>query len=175
MSRLYLLLTSPLLLAFAPVPIIKPMTDPDQAIVQFDAELSTRTADSVPHRKRQLQLRLEEMHAALVKRGKPDDAEALRERLLLLRSLDADKPLGGLAPKDLFKRASADGKYQYLLHVIYAPMDRTTYNDYNDFGHWVGSSYMGQSDLKAGHWVYTHPRWFIWRDGPPRPEGQPKP
>jgi hypothetical protein len=170
MYRLTLVLASPLLLAFAPVPVIKPMTDADKAIQQFDQDARTRDETTVAERKSRLVTRVKDLHLTLVKRGRLDEAEGVRERLVLLESIDANKPLGdGASPRDLLRRASRDGKYRHLLHVLYVPADRVSYSEYNDFGHWPGTSYLGYSDLKHGHWVYAHPRWYIWRDGPPRP------
>jgi hypothetical protein len=167
MNRFAILLLSPLLIAFAPVPIIKPMTAPDREIEQFAADVQQRNDGSVFLAKRRLVLRLEELHANLARSGKIAEADRVRERLLLVNSIDVGRPLGGVTPTEIMKRASVDGKYRYLLHVLYAPNDRTPYGEYNDFGHWQGTSYLGNSDLKAGHWIYMHPRWFIWREGPP--------
>jgi hypothetical protein len=168
--RLSVLFASPLLLAFAPVPVLKPMTDPDKAIQQFEAESLARNDATVAERKKRLAARLEELHTALVKRRKAADAERVRERLLLLESMDGDRPLGeGAAPAEVLKKASVDGKYGHLLHVLYVPADRASYREYNDFGYWPGTSYLQHGTLKQGHWVYAHPRWFIWRDGPTRP------
>jgi hypothetical protein len=170
MYRLALLLATPTLLAFAPVPVVKPMTDPDKAIQQFDQDARTRDDAAVAERKARLLTRMKELHLSLARGGRADDAEGIRERLVLLESIDTGKPLGeGAAPRDLLKRASGDGKYRHLLHVLYVPADRVSYSEYNDFGHWPGNSYLSYGELKHGHWVYAHPRWYIWRDGPPRP------
>ncbi|MFO0842829.1 MAG: hypothetical protein U0797_10595 [Gemmataceae bacterium] len=170
MYRLALVLASPLLLAFAPVPVIKPMTDPDKAIQQFDQETRSRDEASVAERKSRLVARVKELHLTLAKRGWADQAEAVRERLVLLESIDVNKPLGeGAVPGELLRRASAGGKYRHLLHVLYVPADRGSYSEFNDFGLWPGTSYLSYGELKHGHWVYSYPRWYVWRDGPPRP------
>jgi hypothetical protein len=168
--RLVVLIASPLLLAFAPVPIIKPVTDPDKAIQQFERESLARNDAAAAERKRRLAAALEELRAALAKRGKAADAERVRERLVLLESIDGDRPLGeGATPTEVLKKASVEGKYRHLLHVLHVPNDRGAYREFNDFGYWPGTSYLQHGTLKQGHWVYAHPRWFIWRDGPPRP------
>lgn len=169
MQRLLFLLAIPLLVAFAPVPVLKPMNDPDRGIQQFASDVVQRPESSIPTRKRRLLNQLEELHVNLLKGGKPTEAEHVRERLLLAQSIDVDKPLGDLAPTELLKRASLEGKYRHLQHVLYVPNDRTPYSYFNDFGQWPGTSYLGNTDLKPGHWVYFHPRWYIWRDGPPKP------
>ncbi len=168
MKRLTVLLVSPLLLAFAPIPVLKPMTDPERAVEEFAREAQAKQDASLALRKRRLVGSLEQLRANLLKAGKTIDADAVRERLVLLASIDADKPWGSVPPGEMLKRASLDGKYHHLLHVVYAPGDRTPYTDFNDFGHWPGTSYLGQTELNQGHWVYLHPRWFVWRDGPPR-------
>jgi hypothetical protein len=168
MKRLAALLACPLLLAFAPVPSLKPMTDPDRALQQFAHEARARNDASVALRKRRLLGSLEQLQEGLLKAGKPADAETVRERIVLARSIDADKPWGDVPPGEMLKRAALDGKYHHLLHAIYAPGDRSPYTEFNDFGHWPGTSYLGVTDLQPGHWVYLHPRWYIWRDGPAR-------
>jgi hypothetical protein len=169
MKPLYLLFLTPLLLAFAPVPLIKPMIDPDKAIQQFDRDAGSKSdALIIAGRKRQLVGRLEELHTSLLKRGLISEAEPIRERLELVKSMEGDRPLGS-TPKDLLYKASVEGKYRHLLHVLYVPTDRLSYPHFHDFGHWPGSSYMTWTDLRHGHWVYVHPRWYIWRDGPPKP------
>ncbi len=169
MFRYALIGCSFLTLAFAPVPFLKPLTDPDKAIQQFDHEIQTRDESSLVERKARLVLRMKELHETLSKRGQVDESERIRERLLLVESMDINKPLGTSAtPGEILKQASVDGKYRQLLHVLYVPADRVSYGTMNDFGHWPGSSYLGHTELKPGHWVYAYPRWFIWRDGPPR-------
>lgn len=170
MYRLSLMLACPLLLAFAPVPVIKPMTDPDKAIRQFDQEIRNRDEATVAERKSRLVTRVKDLYLTLEKRGRAEEAEAVRERLVLLESIDAHKPLGdSMLPGELLRRASVGGKYRHLLHVLYVPTDRGSYSEFNDFGLWPGTSYLSYNDLKHGHWVYTYPRWYIWRDGLPRP------
>jgi hypothetical protein len=170
MYRLALVIASPTLLAFAPVPVIKPVTDPDKAIQQFDQDAQTRDDDAVAERKARLLTRLKDLQLSLAQRGRDDEAEGVRERAVLLESVGANRPLGdGVSPTALLRRTSGDGKYRHLLHVLYVPADRVSYGEYADFGHWPGTNYLNYSDLKHGHWVYAHPRWYIWRDGPPRP------
>lgn len=171
MHRLVLLLVSPALLAFAPVPHFKPMTDPDRAIQQFESNAlanHTRNESTIADRKRRLVDRMKDLHQSLLARGKNREAEAVRERLLLVESMDAERPLGSTdKPVVLLEKAGVRGKYRHLLHVVYAPADRGIYSGFNDFGFWNGTSYLTQGDLKSGYWVYVHPRWFVWRDGPP--------
>ncbi|MFO0880671.1 MAG: hypothetical protein U0840_25265 [Gemmataceae bacterium] len=170
MVRLILLLSSPLLLAFAPAPVLRPMADPDGAVAQFETYTQARTGHSVDEQKRRLLLRLEVLQASYLRQGKPREAETVRERILLVESMEGDRPLGHAGnPREVLRRASLEGKYRHLLHVLYVPADRSNYNEFADFGPWTGSSYLNYNDLKQGHWVYSYPRWFIWRDGPPQP------
>jgi RNA polymerase sigma factor (sigma-70 family) len=59
-------------------------------------------------------------------------------------------------------KASVNGKYSRLLKKLKVPQDRQAYGDFNDFGHWTGTSYAGFDDLPPGHWVYVQPYWYIW-------------
>lgn len=170
MNRLAILLASPILLAFAPVPVVKPMTDPDKAIQSFDQEAQSLGEADVARLRLRLGARLRDLRGDLEKRGRVDEAVSIGDRLVLVGSIDTGRPLGVEAsPAEVLKRASGEGKYRHLLHVLYVPNDRTTYSVYNDFGPWPGTSYLGYGELQRGHWVYSHPRWYIWRDGPSRP------
>lgn len=170
MVRYCLLLSSPLLLAFAPAPVLKPMTDPDRAVEQFETYTQTRETSSLADRKRRLLIRMEALHESLQKSSKHREAQAVRERILLLDSMDGDRPLGHSGnPREVLRRASLGGKYSHLLHVLYVPADRANYNDFTEFGHWTGTSYLNYSELQRGYWVYSYPRWYIWRDGPIQP------
>ena len=59
-------------------------------------------------------------------------------------------------------KASINGKYKKLLKKIKAETDIESYGPFADFGKWDGSSYAGQNNLPAGHWVYVYPHWYIW-------------
>lgn len=173
MLRPGLVLVCPLLVAFAPVPPVRPMTDPDQAIQQFDRNARTARSGgekSFADRKERLIERLRELQTSLSQRGLNTDAGAVHDRVVLLQSVDGDRPLGPAKAATLIQKASVDGKYRHLLHAIYVPADQVTYSSFQDFGFWNGAFYGGQSNLQAGHWVYVHPRWFIWRDGPTPPQ-----
>jgi hypothetical protein len=172
MRRLVVLLASPFLVGFAPVPPIRPLDDPDQAISQFDRQVCAAVGcprDNLTRRRRQLIGRLEDLQDRLERQGKPDEAGEVRDRAVLAGSLDSSNRLGEDKPLSLIRQASVAGKYRHLLHVIHAPADRGVYTGHKDFGFWTGHTYAGQENLKPGHWVYVYPRWFIWRDGPPKP------
>jgi hypothetical protein len=104
----------------------------------------------------------------LTAQGEATEAAAVRDYLALVESVDADRPLGRVKPSALLRKAACDGKYRHLLYVLYMPSDRSFYSHYLDFGYWNGGLYAGRSDLQPGHWVYIHPRWYVWKDGPPR-------
>lgn len=171
MKRL-LLLACPLLLAFAPVPRIRPIDDPDQAIYQFDRQCCA--SDQVPEdrltsRKSHLVRALEDLQERLERRGKSEEAAAVHDRAVLADSLSTTHRLGSDRPGAILRDGSVSGKYRHLLHVIHSPNDQNAYTTYRDFGYWSGKLYASHQDLKPGHWVYVYPRWFIWRDGPSRP------
>jgi hypothetical protein len=172
MRRLVVLLASPLLVGFAPVPPLRPLDDPDQAITQFDRQVCA--ADGCPRvnltfRRQQLLGRLEDLRDRLERAGRPEEAAEVRDRAVLAASLAPGNRLGKETPLSLIRLASVEGKYRHLLHVIPAPGDQAVYTGQKDFGFWNGHTYATQENLKPGHWVYVYPRWFIWRDGPPPP------
>ena len=37
-----------------------------------------------------------------------------------------------------------------------------TYSNFNDFGYYQSTSYVGHDNLPAGYWVYVYPFWYIW-------------
>ena len=172
MRCLVVLLVCPFLVGFAPVPTIRPIDDPDQAISQFDRQVCAADRgprDNLTRRRQQLIERLEDLQARLARHGKPDEAAAVRDRTILVGSLDSSNRLGEAKPLTLIRQASIEGKYRHLLHVVHAPADHGVYTGQKDFGFWNGNTYASQENLKPGHWVYVYPRWFIWRDGPKKP------
>lgn len=172
MYRLCLVISLPLLCAFAPVPPVRPMTDPDRAIQQFDNNaraLQTRCEKTFADRKQRLLERLRDYQNVLTLSGRLPEADSVRDRIVLFESIDGQRPLGKVPASDLLTKASADGKYRTLMHVVYIENDLTTYAPFVDFGFWNGSYYAGQSKLQPGHWVYVKPRWFVWKEGPPPP------
>jgi hypothetical protein len=164
-----------LLLACLPVPLViaeepdpEPNPVPDAAIRKLDDAIRNEEKigrDKVEARRKRLLARLERMHADLVKRGQKDKARELKDRILLAESIRSGQGLDTrlTAPK-LLKKASGEGRYRELLHVLYMPGDRQTYTDYKDFGLWSGATYGGYNNLKSGYWVYVHPRWYIWKE-----------
>jgi hypothetical protein len=64
--------------------------------------------------------------------------------------------------KDLMEKASANGKYINLLHVINVPEDIDGYGTFCDWGYWYCDVYAGEQNLLPGFWVYVHPNWYIW-------------
>lgn len=59
-------------------------------------------------------------------------------------------------------RASVQGKYLVLLHVIKAPDDEKTYGAFYDYGFSEEYSYAGFDNLTPGYWVYMAPYWYVW-------------
>lgn len=171
MVRVSLLVLCPFLVAFAPVPPLRPVTDPDGAIQHFEqhfCSVETPSKTTVAARKKRLADRLSELQQHLILRGLRDEADAVRDRVTLLTSLDSQQPLGKFKPGELIQAATLGGKYRHLLHVLYVPGDQASYAGFQDFGFWNGTTYGGQDNLQAGHWVYIYPRWFIWKEGPAR-------
>ena len=169
MLRMMVLIGCPLLLAFAPVPLVRPLDDPDRAIRQFDrnaSALQSRGEKTFAERKQQLVDRLNDHQSALLDRGRIDDADLVRDSIILVDSIDGMRPLGAPKALPLLRKASMNGKYGHLLRTVYVPGDRLNYDAFMDFGYWNGGYYAGETSLQAGHWVYVHPRWFVWRDGP---------
>ena len=62
------------------------------------------------------------------------------------------------------KEASVGGKYTNLQRTVYAPNDRSYAGVFNDWGYWSGTSYLGETQLPPGYWVYVEPNWYIWKD-----------
>lgn len=58
-------------------------------------------------------------------------------------------------------RATVNGKYSNLLQILNCPKDRSSYGNFNDYGHWGGGAWCGQTG-KAGYWVWVAPNWYIW-------------
>jgi hypothetical protein len=141
--------------------------NPDAAIKRLDDAIAGKKADAetVEKQRKQLVERLKKEHAALVKRGQDKKALALKERLQLAESL---KPGQGLETKltvaKLLEKASSNGRYKDLLHVLYVPGDKASYNDFTDYGYSATGSWGGYQNLTFGHWVYVYPRWYIWKD-----------
>ena len=172
MRCLIVLLACPFLAGFAPVPLLRPIDDPDQAVVEFDRLLDGAgryPQESLTRRRQQLIGQLEDLSERLRVRGKPEEAGAVRDQMALVACLDSGNRLGEEKPLALVRQASVGGKYRYLLHVVNAPGDQGAYSWHKDFGFWTGTNYAGQENLKPGHWVYLYPRWYIWRDGPKKP------
>ena len=76
------------------------------------------------------------------------------------------------AGNDAEARASVNGKYAGLIQKVHCPGDVKQYGQFNDYGHWTGSSYCGQQ-VSPGFWVYVSPDWYVWRTQAdlPRPDG----
>lgn len=66
------------------------------------------------------------------------------------------------SPAEL-EAASVKGKYRTLLLALEVKEDGATYGEVKDYGFWSGTEYRGRA-VPPGHWVYLHPRWYIWRD-----------
>jgi hypothetical protein len=77
---------------------------------------------------------------------------------------------GGVVPA----QASVNGKYSDLLKVINVPGDQASYGQFNDWGHWTGTSWAGHNNLPPGYWVYVAPNWYIWgKQGAAQPQPNP--
>ena len=145
----------------------EPFPTPDRAIKKLDDAISAKkaNAEAIEKQRKQLVERLKKEHAALVKRGQDKKAQALKERLLLADSL---KPGQGLETKltvpKLLEKASSNGRYRDLLHVLYVPGDRGGYGDFTDYGYSATGNWGGYNNLSFGHWVYVYPRWYIWKE-----------
>lgn len=69
-----------------------------------------------------------------------------------------------LSSNDARTKAAVEGKYRRLLKKIEVRSDVASYGEFQDFGHWDGTTYAGYSDLPAGYWVWVYPNWYIWGD-----------
>jgi len=145
----------------------EPAPNPDGAIKKLDDAIRGKkaTAEAVEKQRKHLVERLKKEHAALVKGGQDKKALAMKERLLLAESL---KPGQGLETKltvpRLLEKASSNGRYRNLLHVLYVPGDKAGYKEFTDYGYSGTSSWGGYTNLTFGHWVYVYPRWYIWKE-----------
>ncbi|MHC4819056.1 MAG: hypothetical protein ACYTF8_13475, partial [Planctomycetota bacterium] len=84
---------------------------------------------------------------------------------LLLAVAHADPRPVALAPDAALLKARVNGKYRMLLRQIRVPDDHKRYGVFKDFGVYPAlAKYQGHKNLPAGHWVYVHPTWYIWRD-----------
>lgn len=59
-------------------------------------------------------------------------------------------------------RASAQGVYSVLMHVVPAPNDIDTYGPFCDYGFSEEYEYAGCTNLTPGYWVYVAPNWYVW-------------
>jgi hypothetical protein len=116
-------------------------------------------------RRKEAVIRLEKLHANLVKRGKKDEAQAVKDFVLLAGSL---KKGAGLETKltvpKLMEKASVNGRYRELLHVLHVPNDKASYTEFSDYGMSATATWAGYNNLTTGYWVYVHPRWYIWKE-----------
>jgi hypothetical protein len=156
-----------LLVGFAPAPVVRTETDPDKAIQQFEKDVKEKKS---PFGKRLKKLidHLKKLQGGLEKQGKTAQADAIRERLLLLDTISEEHLLGKSSAAEWLTKG-ANGRYKRLSRVLLLPIDEASYTTFKDFGFWNGTSYGGVTNLTPGYWVYVAPRWFIWQDGPPRP------
>jgi hypothetical protein len=165
MSRLLFVPTALAVLAFAPAPFTSRGTDLDRALAQYEKDVQDDTGQNqaaLVSRKKKLVDLLEKREADLRKRGKSAEADGLRDRVVLLASVDGGRPLGKTTAAALLKKAAVTGKYRKLLRVLYMPGDQASYGQFTDYGAWSGNAYNGETNLPAGSWVYVYPRWFIW-------------
>ncbi len=86
---------------------------------------------------------------------KPEDAQTTEPAKTAAVDRDLEAAL---------KAARVHGKYEMLLRQIRVPGDVDNYSEFNDYGHYQGTSYANYNDLPPGYWVYVAPYWYIWRD-----------
>lgn len=157
------------LVGFAPAPMLfnRPSQDnSERLLARFEKDVQQEAPDQrelIAARKAALMAMLEQRHAELRRFGRDAQANALYERLILLETVDADRPLGKFQTRPLLRKASSNGKYRHLLRVIYVPADQRA-GEVQDYGFWNGSTYGGATDIPPGYWVYIAPRWFIWSE-----------
>jgi hypothetical protein len=66
------------------------------------------------------------------------------------------------------KLASANGKYDNLIHRVPAPEDLNQFGKFREFGFSKAKNYAGHNDIPPGYWVYVFPHWYVWgKQGPP--------
>jgi hypothetical protein len=170
MSRLLLVAAALALAAFAPAPFASRENDPDRAIARHEKDLQDGAGQSpaaLEACKKKLAELLAKRQAELRRRGRTADADALRDRAVLLASVNRDRPLGKTSTAALLRKATAQGKYRRLLRVLYMPGDQAGFGQFKDYGSWAGNSYNGENNLPTGYWVYSWPRWYIWGEVTP--------
>lgn len=157
----------PLLAGFAPAPMFpRPERDPDRLMARFERDTREAAPEdrrpALASRQRRLLDLLARREADLRRRGRSGDADALSDRVRLLETVDGARPLGHTTAAALLDRASVGGSYGKLLRVLYLPADESTCGQFQNYGHWAGTSWGGETDLPPGYWVYVYPRWFVW-------------
>ena len=81
----------------------------------------------------------------------------------------APEPPRPLPGDEALAKARMGRKYGMLLRQIEVREDFERYGAFRDWGyHGTLTSYAGEKDIPAGHWVYVYPYWYVWRDGPGR-------
>lgn len=138
----------------------------DNILRTLDRDATSDKVDEEQFAKRlkEAVIRLEKIQADYVKRGKKDEAQAVKEYIMLASSVKRGAGLETkLTVRKLMEKASA-GRYRELLHVVYVPQDRAGYTDYRDYGLSATNTYGGQANLTTGYWVYVYPRWYIWKE-----------
>jgi hypothetical protein len=84
--------------------------------------------------------------------------------LLLAVAHAGPRPVA-LAPDAALLKARVNGRYRMLLRQVRVPDDHKRYGVFKDYGMYPAlTQYEGHKNLPAGHWVYVHPTWYIWRD-----------
>lgn len=161
MFRLAVVTVVALSIGFAPVPKVKVSTNPDQDIKR----LVGLSSDTFPFRKKRALEGMKALKEVLLKKKQMKEVEIVNQRILLLESMNTDRPLNpDLMDFDvLFSTASLSGKYTDLQHVIYAKFDSTHYGQFHDFGAYPPITYLGTEVKERCHWVFLHDRWFLWK------------
>jgi hypothetical protein len=169
MKRLVAVLAVPSLLAFAPAPPPRgPFpADPDRAIALYEKQAPAarkKGGKAALELRKKLLEHLDRLAAGAVKAGTLDRASAIRDRIALVESLDAQNTLGKTPAGDALRKASLNGRYRQLLRVLHMPTETANYGEFREYGFWNGNSYNGLTDLPPGFWVYSAPRWFLWKE-----------
>ncbi len=77
---------------------------------------------------------------------------------------DAGRPVERpvVAGAEAVSKARVNGRYDELLRTVEVPDEYQPNANFVDYGWWEGTSYAGEHDLPKAHWVYVHPRWYLW-------------
>lgn len=98
----------------------------------------------------------------LQRKGKQVEIVHLEPRNSFTKWVAAELVAVTLPDQEALKKASVDGKYTHLRHVIEAKDDFRDHREFSEYGFWRGTSYLGHQNLQPGYWVYVFPNWYVW-------------